>query len=180
MIVMINGAFGSGKTSAAKMLQPLINNSMIYDPEEIGYMIRKLIPEEYREENERTDDFQDIELWRVLTVKTAVEVRRKYNKHLIVPMTIYKEENFNHIYNGFKAIDDELYHFSLVATEETIFKRLAKRGDEFGGWQYQQAPKVVRALKDDKFGIHLITDHLETSEVVDIIWRKIDEHHNQP
>ncbi|CAI7663318.1 unnamed protein product [Penicillium discolor] len=60
MIVMINGAFGSGKTSAAKMLQPLINNSMIYDPEEIGYMIRKLIPEEYREENERTDDFQDI------------------------------------------------------------------------------------------------------------------------
>ena len=79
MIVMINGAFGSGKTSAAKMLQPLINNSMIYDPEEIGYMIRKLIPEECREENERTDDFQDIELWRVLTVKTAVEVRRKYN-----------------------------------------------------------------------------------------------------
>ncbi|WP_127539541.1 AAA family ATPase [Paenibacillus illinoisensis] len=178
MIVMINGAFGSGKTSAAKMLQPLINNSMIYDPEEIGYMIRKLIPEECREENERTDDFQDIELWRVLTVKTAVEVRRKYNKHLIVPMTIYKEENFNHIYNGFKAIDEELYHFSLVATEETIYKRLAKRGDEFGGWQYQQAPKVVHALKDDKFGIHLITDHLETSEVVDIILRKIDQHHN--
>lgn len=54
MIVMINGAFGSGKTSAGKMLRPLIDNSMIYDPEEIGYMIRKLIPEECMDENERT------------------------------------------------------------------------------------------------------------------------------
>ncbi|PWW40822.1 MULTISPECIES: hypothetical protein [Paenibacillus] len=38
MIVMINGAFGSGKTSAATKLQTLIPNSMIFDPEEIGYM----------------------------------------------------------------------------------------------------------------------------------------------
>jgi len=178
MIIMINGAFGSGKTSAAKMLQPLIKNSMIYDPEEIGYMIRKLIPEDFRDKNERTDDFQDMELWRILTVKTAIEVRRKYNKHLIVPMTIYKEENFNHIYNGFKAIDEEIYHFSLVATEETIYKRLAKRGDEFGGWQYQQASKVVHALKDEKFGIHIDTDHLETSEIMEIIWKTIAQDHN--
>jgi type IV secretory pathway ATPase VirB11/archaellum biosynthesis ATPase len=38
MIIMINGAFGSGKTSAANTLLPLIPNSMIYDPEEIGYI----------------------------------------------------------------------------------------------------------------------------------------------
>ncbi|WP_186786035.1 hypothetical protein [Paenibacillus agilis] len=100
MIIMINGAFGSGKTSAANMLQPLIENSMIYDPEEIGYMLRNLIPEDVRKEDERTDDFQDIELWRILTVKTAKEVKQKYNKHLIVPMTIYKEQYFEYIYNG--------------------------------------------------------------------------------
>jgi hypothetical protein len=40
---MINGAFGSGKTSTAQMLQPLVANSMIFDPEEIGLMIRKII-----------------------------------------------------------------------------------------------------------------------------------------
>jgi deoxyadenosine/deoxycytidine kinase len=38
---MINGAFGSGKTTTAQMLKPLIPNSMIYDPEEVGYMLRK-------------------------------------------------------------------------------------------------------------------------------------------
>jgi len=65
-----------------------------------------------------------------------------------------------------------------VATEETIYKRLAKRGDEFGGWQYQQASKVVHALKDEKFGIHIDTDHLETSEIMEIIWKTIAQDHN--
>jgi deoxyadenosine/deoxycytidine kinase len=59
MIIMINGAFGSGKTSAANMLHPLIPNSMIYDPEEIGLMLRKIVIEDIRLEEERTDDFQD-------------------------------------------------------------------------------------------------------------------------
>ncbi|MHA7966760.1 AAA family ATPase [Paenibacillus sp. CAU 1782] len=172
---MINGAFGSGKTSAAQMLQPLIRNSMIYDPEEIGYMIRNLIPEAVREEEERTDDFQDIELWRILTVKTAREVKRKYNKHMIVPMTIYKEENFHYIYNGLKEIDDDIHHFSLIASEETIYARLAKRGDVFGGWQYQQAQKCVRALKEDKFQRHIATDLLDTSDVVAIILEHINK-----
>lgn len=35
---------------------------MIYDPEEIGYMLRKMITEDIYFEEERTDDFQDIEL----------------------------------------------------------------------------------------------------------------------
>jgi len=170
---MINGAFGSGKTSAANMLQPLIKNSMIYDPEEIGYLIRKLIPEEIRKENERTDDFQDIELWRILTVKTAREVQRKYKKHLIVPMTIYKEQNFEYIYNGLKEIDEHIYHFCLIASEETLYERLAKRGDEYGGWQYQQAAKCVSAFADNKFQLHIPSDHLKTSEIIDIILNNI-------
>ena len=60
VIIMINGTFGSGKTSAANILQSLISNSMIYDPEEIGYMLRNIINEETRLEEERTDDFQDL------------------------------------------------------------------------------------------------------------------------
>ncbi|OMF17485.1 tunicamycin resistance protein [Paenibacillus amylolyticus] len=173
MIIMINGAFGSGKTSAAEALQSLVANSMIYDPEEIGYMLRKLLPENCREERERTDDFQDIELWRILTVKTAKEVKQKYNKHLIIPMTIYKEENFHYIYSGLKEIDQDIHHFCLTATEETIYHRLAKRGDVFGGWQHQQAPKCVAAFKDEQFQTHIATDHLETSEIIDIILNKV-------
>ncbi|ULO05092.1 hypothetical protein H1230_18435 [Paenibacillus sp. 19GGS1-52] len=70
MIIMINGAFGVGKTTTAQLIQSQIPNSMIFDLEEIGYMLRKTIPEEIRLQEERTDDFQDLELWRILTVRT--------------------------------------------------------------------------------------------------------------
>lgn len=175
MILMINGAFGSGKTSASNMLQPLIPNSMIYDPEEIGIMIRKIILEETRLEEERTDDFQDIELWRILTVKVANEIQQKYKKHLIVPMTIYKSENFDYIYNGFRRIDNDIFHFCLIASEETIQNRIVSRGDKFDGWIYQQTKKCVHAFTDNKFQEHIITDNLKTNEVIEIILNKISK-----
>jgi deoxyadenosine/deoxycytidine kinase len=43
MIIMINGPFGAGKTTTAQLLQAHIPNSMIFDPEEIGYMLKILI-----------------------------------------------------------------------------------------------------------------------------------------
>lgn len=55
MIVMINGAFGAGKTTIAEMLLPLIPNSMIYDPEEVGFMLRKIVTEEIRLEGDSID-----------------------------------------------------------------------------------------------------------------------------
>ncbi|WP_251034832.1 hypothetical protein [Paenibacillus polymyxa] len=100
-------------------------------------------------------------------------LQQKYNKHLIVPMTIYKEENFNYIYNGLKEIDQDIHHFCFTATEETIYHRLAKRGDEYGGWQYQQASKCVEAFKDEQFQTRIITDHLETSEIIELILKKV-------
>ena len=38
MIIMINGAFGVGKTTIANELQTEIQNSMIYEPELINYI----------------------------------------------------------------------------------------------------------------------------------------------
>lgn len=165
MIIMINGAFGSGKTTSANELQDLIPNSMIFDPEEIGYMLRKLIDKESLDGDECTDDFQDIELWRILTVKIAQEIKLKYNKHLIVPMTIHNELNFEYIYDGFKKIDTELYHFCLIASKKTLIERQTKRGDLAGGWQFQQIEKCLNSFKKSKYKEHIITDGLNTSDV---------------
>ncbi|GLI84134.1 hypothetical protein ANABIO32_18340 [Rossellomorea marisflavi] len=46
MIIMINGAFGAGKTTLANALCKELPGSMIFDPEEVGYMLRNVIPEE--------------------------------------------------------------------------------------------------------------------------------------
>ena len=170
---MINGAFGSGKTSTAQMLQPQIPDSMIFDPEEIGYMLRKVIPEDVYFGEERTDDFQDLELWRILTVKTVQELMNKYRKHLIVPMTIYKADNFDYIFNGLRSIDQNILHFCLLASEHTIKNRIERRGDTFGTWYEKHTKAGVLAFKDKKFQEHIDTDHIEIEEVIRIILRKI-------
>ncbi|MDN8592613.1 AAA family ATPase [Paenibacillus sp. 11B] len=173
MIVMINGAFGSGKTSAATKLQPQIPNSMIYDPEEIGYMLRNVIVDDVKMEEEKTDDFQDMELWKVLTVKVAREIRQKYNKHLIVPMTIYKSEQFNYIHRGLKELDDDLFHFTLMTSMETLHERLLKRGDEPESWTYKQAAKCAKAFHGARFEEYIQTDDRTTDDVVDFIISKV-------
>lgn len=43
MIVMVNGAFGAGKTTVAEELLRQIDGSMIFDPEEVGYMLRSIV-----------------------------------------------------------------------------------------------------------------------------------------
>ena len=43
MIIMLNGAFGVGKTSTALLLKSKLPNSMIYDPEMVGYLLRHIL-----------------------------------------------------------------------------------------------------------------------------------------
>lgn len=173
LIIMINGAFGVGKTTTAMSLLHSVPNSIIFDPEEIGQMLRKIIDDETRLIEEQTSDFQDMELWRILTVNTAKELKLKYNKNLIVPMTIYKTDYFDYIYNGFKSIDKDTYHFCLIANEDTIYKRLLERGDEVGGWSFQQTKKCVTALRHDRFKEHIVTDELDIDEITNKIIHRI-------
>lgn len=44
MILWINGAFGSGKTTIAYELNRRIQDSYVYDPENVGYFLRKNAP----------------------------------------------------------------------------------------------------------------------------------------
>ena len=45
MIIWINGAFGSGKTTCANILQKQLPNAFLYDPEQAGFFIRNQLPE---------------------------------------------------------------------------------------------------------------------------------------
>ncbi|WP_090787701.1 hypothetical protein [Paenibacillus sp. GP183] len=90
-------------------------------------------------------------------------------------MTIYKADNYEYIYNGFKTIDKDVFHFCLLASEETLQERLAARGDTPGGWTYQQIKKCENALKDKKFEEQIITDTLDTNDVIIKILSKITQ-----
>jgi chloramphenicol 3-O-phosphotransferase len=174
MIIMINGAYGVGKTTVANRLVGLITNSMLFDPEEVGFMLRSIIPEEIRQHEEKTDNFQDLELWKVLTVQVADLLKMKYGKHLIVPMTIIHKDYFRYIFNGFKEIDEQTYHFCLIAKHETIHERLRKRGEIEGNWCFQQVQKCVEAHQDKCFEEHIMTDGVSVEEIAAYIGKRID------
>ena len=44
MVIWINGAFGSGKTTAAMLLHSKIENSYVYDPENVGTFLCSNMP----------------------------------------------------------------------------------------------------------------------------------------
>lgn len=89
MIIMINGAFGVGKTTVSNELVKAVENSMLYDPEEVGYMLRNVLPEKVKCLEAETGDFQDFQLWKTLTVEIARFLLSTYHVNLIVPMTIH-------------------------------------------------------------------------------------------
>lgn len=173
MIIMINGAFGVGKTSVANELHKSINNSMIFDPEEIGYLLRNIITEEIAHPSEKTDNFQDYQLWKELVVNVASLLKRTYDKDLIIPMTIYNKGYFEYIFNGFREIDEETFHFCLTAKEETIYERLRNRGESEGNWCFQQTRMCMDGYKDRCFESFIKTDGVTINDIVNIINQKV-------
>jgi adenylate kinase family enzyme len=175
MIIMINGAFGAGKTTIAEELLHRIKGSMIYDPEVVGYMLRHIVPEEAKALEERTGDFQDLRPWKTLVVKVAEELKSTYGKHLLVPMTIRNKEYFSYIVGGFKEIDPDTFHFCLMASKETIHDRLRKRGEEEGNWCFHQTDRCLDAFEDSLFEQKIWTEDKTVEAIIEEIMRSVEK-----
>ena len=173
MIIMINGAFGIGKTSVANCLVKNIKNSMIYDPEEVGLLLRNIIPGEIMHDEEKTGDFQDLILWKKIVVMIASEIKKQYDSHLIIPMTIREIEYFKYIFNGMKKLDNDIYHFCLTAPLDKIHSRLNQRGEIPDSWAFLQTEKCLKAYENYDFGEYIDTQNISIEEVTQIIIDKI-------
>lgn len=170
MIVMINGPFGVGKTSTAELLRARIPNSMIYDPEEVGYMLRNIV---WMNALEEFNDFQHIKSWAPLVGEVARQLYRDYQRPMIVPMTLAFPEYFEVVKAGLLSVTPEVHHFCLMASAETIEKRLIERGDEAGNWASQQIPRCLEVLSRPEYATHVDTETLDVEGVVSFILGKV-------
>ena len=92
-----------------------------------------------------------------------------YDGVIIVPMTITSELYYNQILERLKKKDIDIKHFTLVASKETLAKRLRKRGDSSNSWAAKQINRCIEALSNPIFKEHIDTNKMTIYEVVDYI-----------
>lgn len=153
LVVWINGAFGVGKTAVALELLPLLPNSILVDPEVIGFHLRDVLAAD-----EQTDDFQDIPSWREITRDAVGSLARTRRGAVIVPMSVVHAGYFDEIVGGLRRSGLRVVHVSLVAPTGVIAQRLTDRSvDE--SWALERVEACVGALADNRFGVHLDAEH---------------------
>jgi hypothetical protein len=164
MIIWVNGAFGSGKTQTAYELNRRIPNSFVYDPENLGFFITKNIPLSIKK-----DDFQDYPIWRELNFSLIKYIEDKYDGIVIIPMTIVNPDYFSEIVSSLRHQRIDVKHYALMASKETILKRLKSRGDGANSWGAKQIDRCLEGLSDEVFHHHINTENMSIEEVVEKI-----------
>ena len=122
VIIWINGAFGSGKTTTAVALNRRLPNSFIYDPENAGDFIRRNTNGLFSE-----GDFQDIPLWREMNYKMLRMTAEKYDGIIIVPMTLVNLDYYSEIVKRLSLDGINIKHYILYAKRDEIKRRLKRR-----------------------------------------------------
>lgn len=138
MIIWINGSFGVGKTTIAKKLNKKVKESIIYDPEEIGIFLTKILP--------KKEDFQDYELWRKFNYEILKYLNSKY-QNIIVPMTITNVQYYNEIVGKLRQDNIKVESFILIASKNTLIERLNKRNST--EWAYKQIDRCTKIFELD-------------------------------
>ena len=118
MIVWVNGTFGAGKSTAARLLVEHDPRLRLFDPEEVGFMLRANLADQ------QVTDFQQLPSWRRLTPVVADEVVRVTGQHLVAVQTVLVEEYWDELACGLAGLQHELLHVVLDAEEEALRRRI--------------------------------------------------------
>jgi adenylylsulfate kinase-like enzyme len=117
VIIWVNGAFGSGKTTLAEELHRRLPDAVIFDPEHVGYVLTQAVPAP-------TGDFQDLPSWRHLVVEHALTLRRFHAATLIVPMTLVNRLYFDEIIGALREAGEKVIHVFLDVPADVLESRI--------------------------------------------------------
>jgi hypothetical protein len=177
MLVWINGPFGGGKTQTAYELRRRLPGSVVCDPEHVGFGLHRMMPPRLR------GDFQDLPAWRQGVYEVLDLTLRAHPGVVIAPMTLVDPGYFDEIVGRLRERGHDVHHFALLATRETVLRRLRERGL---GHAVQFLAGKNAALRQESFAVsrldhcltrlatptfatHLHTDHLPIPRVADRI-----------
>ena len=162
MIVLLNGPFGVGKTTTARLLVRWVPDAMLYDPETIGCMLRRIARPVHP-----VQDYQDARLWRRLVPALAWPLVHIARRTLVIPMTVWRRAYWDELLARLRRADADVRAFRLTASEETLRARIIQDGNDAGarGWRLAHMHNVRTALSDAAFGTEIATDGRTPIEV---------------
>jgi adenylylsulfate kinase-like enzyme len=120
MIVWINGAYGSGKTTLVAEITRRRSDAVVFDPEHIGYLLRESVPVPI-------DNFQDLPSWREIVVASLLSLQRHHANLLLVPMTLIYVPYRREVLGALRAADVELLEVFLDVPADELRRRIEHR-----------------------------------------------------
>lgn len=170
MILFINGPFGVGKTSVARLLLQKMPHSRLYDPEVIGTVLHRVLGP-----FAKVEDFQNYTLWRPLVVGGARVLKTVSARTLMIPITVWRRDLFDPIIAGLRRVDPDLSCFRLTASRDVLIDRISSDAEdrEAHGWRMAHVEVCLRASLDPAFGTEICTDDRAPVEVADQILKSL-------
>ncbi|MFI6358004.1 AAA family ATPase [Streptomyces sp. NPDC050743] len=157
MIIWVNGAFGSGKSTLVDELRPRWPEALIYDPEMVGYVLREIV-------EVPTGDFQDLRLWRRQVADLAVGLVEEYRRPVLVPMTLVNPGYVGEIFGALTDAGIDVHHFFLKVSRKILEQRID--GRSFTPDNPEQDEKVRRWCKDKIAPCMAAADTLPSDTVI--------------
>ncbi len=157
MLLWVNGPFGAGKTTATEGLAASREDTRVFDPELVGYLLRRLIVEP-------VDDFQSWAAWRALVAETAVQLQAHYAGDLLAPMSLLHRPWAEEILARVEAAGVPQRHVLLHVDERELRRRIETDEVEAGAGQRRlEAISRYRAAEPWLRGLGLVLDTTDMS-----------------
>jgi hypothetical protein len=141
MIVWLNGAFGSGKTTTATHLAETVPDAKLFDPEYVGYMLTPFL-------TSPTGDFQDLPLWRHLVIETMAGLAQQYPHPWIAPMSLIHPPYRTEILTGLRTKGATVHEFILQLDEPALRARIDADQNDVNArqWRHDHVPQALTSL----------------------------------
>jgi predicted kinase len=170
VILLLNGAFGIGKTTVARALVARLSRAVLFDPEIMGIALQRIA----RLAGRRVEDFQDLRAWRRLTV-AGLWVTRRVWPNVVVPMAFSNAAYLQEVRAGINRFEPRVLHFCLVAPVEVVHERLRRRGEDSAdaAWQYRRASECCLAHESEDFATHVIAVDRDPDDIAEELLRAV-------
>lgn len=135
MIIWLNGPFGAGKTTVARILLASDPALVLFDTEQIGYVLQPVLTQRIP-----VGDFQDWRAWRTLTAAALVALHEELGSDLLVPQTVLVQRYWTEIAEALAAAQVPVRAFTLDVREPEHRRRIDADPHEPGaaGWRHDR------------------------------------------